>query len=162
MSYSYKIRGEECFFLKTKQFPLKLKYADMNHRALLGIGGNIGKVISLFEKLFLYLQKNSNINIYKSSYIYKNPPFGYKNQPYFYNALLWVETNLSLLKFFSYMMYIERRFGRVKNFKDGPRVIDIDIIFFDRVRVQREWLNIPHKEWRGRDSILAPMYFEGF
>lgn len=130
--------------------------------ALLGIGGNIGDVVRRFEHLFTYLNRSPLIHIKETSPILKNPPFGYTDQEEFYNALIRIETDLTPKALLRYILTIEKRFGRKRLFKDGPRTLDIDIIFYENVTMHTEHLTIPHPYWSQRDSVLIPLsYMKG-
>lgn len=132
------------------------------HRALLGIGGNIGDVVRRFEHLWVVLQRSHFVEVVESSPILINPPFGYVEQDDFYNALLLIETKLTPKKLLRYLLNIEKKFGRKRSFQDAPRTLDIDIIFYENVTIQTETLTLPHHGWTKRSSILVPLsYMKG-
>ncbi len=125
----------------------------------IGIGGNIGNVKQRFDKLFLALQKDKRFDIVKTSPLLKNPPFGYLAQDYFLNGLMVLKTNLTPINFLNEMQRYENRFGRKRSFKDAPRTLDIDIIFYDKLKINRPRLTIPHPSWKNRESITIPLKF---
>lgn len=127
------------------------------YRVLVGIGGNIGDSIKRFQKLFLRMERDNNIQIISTSPILKNPPFGYLEQDDFFNGLILIETKLYPLKFLNKILYLEKRFGRQRTFKNAPRTLDIDIIFFDNFTIKTPSLNIPHRDWQNRDSVVIPL-----
>jgi 2-amino-4-hydroxy-6-hydroxymethyldihydropteridine diphosphokinase len=144
----------------TEHFPYNSKDKQVKkYKALLGIGGNIGNVVRRFEQLFLFLKKSRVVNIVDTAPILKNPPFGYLEQGDFYNSLLWIETNLTPRDLLMYVLRVEKHFGRKRLFKDGPRTLDIDIIFYDNIKMQTKTLTLPHPEWMNRESVLIPMPF---
>ena len=62
-----------------------------------------------------------------------------------------------------YILKVEKHFGRKRFFKDGPRTLDIDIIFYEDVEVKSDVLTLPHPGWTQRDSVLIPLsYMKGF
>lgn len=128
----------------------------------LGIGGNIGNCTKRFECLYQWFKKNRNLKILGSSPIYINPPFGYLDQQNYYNATLTLSTCLSLTRFFSLIFYLERRFGRPKqrSFKNSPRTLDIDIIFFNNLVLNQSYLRVPHLKWSQRESVLIPLFLQ--
>lgn len=149
----------------SKFYPYSLKNSPKTkrNRIVLGIGGNEGDVELMFRKLFLHFRKNGRFSLIESSALLKNPPFGYINQKDFLNAVLLLETNLSYYQLLGYIIYLEKRFGRVRSFKNAPRTLDIDIIFFNDLKVRRENLDIPHKKWQERVSVALPLSFlKGF
>lgn len=128
----------------------------------LGIGGNIGDCLSRFEAFYRYLDGNRKIIILNSSPIYINPPFGFEAQSDFYNATITLSTSLSVVEFFRWVFYLERRFGRgrKRDFKNSPRTLDIDIIFFNDLILKRPYLKIPHPKWNQRESVLIPLFLQ--
>lgn len=139
----------------------KQKRHRFGHIVTIGIGGNIGDVTKTFYSLLQKLGHSSYFGLIATSPILKNPPFGYLDQPDFYNAIIRLRTNLGYLKFFVITKYLEKRFGRVKNFKNGPRPLDIDIIFFGDLNLKLKTLTIPHPEWKKRDSVIIPFMLIG-
>ena len=142
--------------IKTKDFP-SILLSKSGHRVLLGIGGNIGDVVRRFEHLFHYLKRSTLLRVIESAPIVKNPPFGYTEQGDFYNSLLLIETFLSPKALLRYVLRVEKVFGRKRLFKDGPRTLDIDIIFYENVKMETKELTLPHPGWRERESVLIPL-----
>jgi len=148
--------------LKGGHYPYLSAKRFKKREALLGIGGNIGDVVRRFEHLFAFLNRSALVHIKETSPIVKNPPFGYTQQEDFYNALIRIETDLTPKALLRYILKVEKQFGRKRLFKDGPRTLDIDIIFYANVSFQDETLTIPHPHWYKRDSVLIPLsYMKG-
>lgn len=129
---------------------------------VLGIGANIGtqdKILARFWHLLCFFASHSRIFGISTSPIYRNPPFGYANQAHFYNALITLSTSLSLLQIYALVFYAERKFGRVRKreFKNAPRTIDIDIIFYSDCIFRAKYLTLPHPSYHNRASVLIPM-----
>lgn len=129
---------------------------------IIALGGNLKSPIRTFKSLFLKLKQNAKIRILQTSPIYKNPPFGYANQPFFYNATMLLATSMCLVEFYAFIFYMERIFGRgrIRAFKNAPRTLDIDIIFFNDIFMRSTKLNIPHTQWFGRSSVLIPLIYQ--
>ncbi len=142
--------------IRTKHFPSILS-SQGGHRVLLGIGGNIGDVVRRFEHLFYYFQRSSLLRVIETAPILKNPPFGYTEQGDFYNSLVLIETFLSPKALLRYLLRVEKAFGRKRLFKDGPRTLDIDIIFYANVSMETKALTLPHPGWKERASVLIPL-----
>lgn len=142
--------------IKTKEFPCILS-GQSGHSVLLGIGGNIGDVVRRFEHLFYYFKRSSLLRVIETAPIVKNPPFGYTEQGDFYNSLLLIETFLSPKALLRYLLRVEKVFGRKRLFKDGPRTLDIDIIFYENVKMETKELTLPHPGWKERESVLIPL-----
>lgn len=136
--------------------------AFLPNTTIIALGANLKSPISTFITLFHKLKRNAKIDIISTSPIYKNPPFGYANQPFFYNATMILATSMCLLEFYAFIFYMERIFGRkrIRTFKNAPRTLDIDIIFFNDIFMRSTKLNIPHPQWQGRASVLIPLIYQ--
>jgi len=129
------------------------------HTVTIGIGGNIGDVKKRFKQLFSMLQKDARFILQCSSPILKNPPFGYLDQDDFLNAVIILKTNLSPIECLNAFQRYEYRFKRTRSFQDAPRTLDIDIIFYDTIKVDTKRLTIPHKGYKNRQSVLIPLTY---
>ena len=147
---------EKNALIKTHCFPYVLSDKS-GHKVLLGIGGNIGDVVRRFEHLFYYLERSSLIHVIETAPILKNPPFGYTEQEDFYNSLVLIKTHLNPKALLRYVLRVEKVFGRKRLFKDGPRTLDIDIIFYENVKMETKNLTLPHPGWKERESVLIPL-----
>lgn len=149
--------------IKTENYPFvasrRAKTLKGTKKVLLGIGGNVGDVLRRFERLFWYLKRSNVIKVERSAPILKNPPFGYTEQADFYNSLLWIETRLNPRALLRYVLRVETVFGRKRLFKDAPRTLDIDIIFYEERVMQTKTLVLPHPEWSKRASVLIPLEY---
>ena len=153
-----KILNLQHTLISTQYFPYTSRgRREYKHKALLGIGGNIGDVLRRFEHLFWVFRRSPFLNVIETAPVLKNPPFGFLAQGDFYNSLLLVETNLTPRALLRYVLNVEKRFGRKRLFKDGPRTLDIDIIFYENVSMQTKDLTLPHPGWMQRSSVLIPL-----
>ena len=128
------------------------------HKAVIGIGGNEGDVKKRFVKLYRYFQNDRRFFIQETSPVFKNPPFGYLDQPDFYNAIIVMQTSLSAKALLKVLLHVEHIFGRVRVFKNGPRTLDLDIIFFDNQKIKQRNLIVPHPRWQERSSVIVPLF----
>jgi len=131
------------------------------HRAIVGLGGNVGDVTRRFQHLLHFLHRHNNITVLHTSPILKNPPFGYSDQDDFLNAVIEVSTNMSPRELLDFLLRTEKRFGRKRSFANAPRTLDLDLIFFDRVKMQTPRLTLPHPHWAERESVLIPLHHLG-
>lgn len=127
------------------------------HDVLVGIGGNTGDVVSRFDKLYHFWVKSKLLCVVENSPILKNPPFGYLEQDDFYNAVVHLRTDMNPNDFLKYMLGVEKLFGRQRSFDNAPRTLDIDIIFFNMITMDSDFLRLPHPKWQDRDSVLIPL-----
>ncbi|PHS56446.1 MAG: 2-amino-4-hydroxy-6-hydroxymethyldihydropteridine diphosphokinase [Sulfurimonas sp.] len=123
----------------------------------IGIGGNIGDVKRRFEHLFVYLKRDKRVELIKTSLILKNPSFGYIDQDDFFNSIIILKTSMQASLFLDYLLRVEKKFGRTRSFKNAPRTLDLDIIFFNNRVINTKKLQVPHKHWFKRDSVIIPL-----
>ncbi len=146
--------------LFNREYPFQSKKrSKKRYLVTLGIGGNVKNTKKRFKKLFIYLNRSRVVDIVYTSPILKNPPFGYKRQSDFYNAIVVVKSDLSPINMLKFILRIEKFFKRVRSFKNSPRTLDIDIIFFDKISVNRRDLTIPHPFCYERESVLIPLAY---
>ncbi|MDQ6901753.1 MAG: 2-amino-4-hydroxy-6-hydroxymethyldihydropteridine diphosphokinase [Bacteroidota bacterium] len=124
----------------------------------LGLGGNIGNVSENFKISLEKIDKNIGRIIAKSS-MYKTEPWGNKNQEFFLNQVIEVETALSADDVLQRILKIEILLGRNRD-KDNQfaaRTIDIDILFFGDEIINRPNLIVPHPRLHLRNFVLTPL-----
>ena len=148
-------------FLRKNTHTKSPHQAPHHNEILLGIGGNQPRTLRAFKNLFRILRTHPKISYIESSPLLHNPAFGFVSQPPFYNATLLLHTTHNLTEIYALIFYLERRFGRPKKraFKNAPRILDIDIIFFNKLILKRAYLTIPHPHWQNRESVCIPMSF---
>jgi 2-amino-4-hydroxy-6-hydroxymethyldihydropteridine diphosphokinase len=123
----------------------------------IGIGGNVGDVKRRFEHLFIFFKKDKRVELVKTSLILKNPPFGYEEQNDFFNSVIILKTSMKAKSFLDYLLRVEKKFARKRSFANAPRTLDLDIIFFDNIVINTPKLQIPHKSWFKRNSVVIPL-----
>ena len=122
----------------------------------LSLGSNIGDKA---YNLKTALNKLSQIlEIKKISSIYETEPLLHQNQDNFLNIIAEVSYSQKAENLLFNIKDIERKMGREATFRFGPRIIDIDIIFFNCQEINEDNLTIPHKEWKNRLFVIAPLY----
>jgi 2-amino-4-hydroxy-6-hydroxymethyldihydropteridine diphosphokinase len=121
----------------------------------LGLGSNLGdRRQNLARALDLISQ---HVEIVKLSSVYETEPVGYTRQPLFLNAVCCISTKESPEKLLTLFKEIETDMGRVPSFTNAPRVIDIDILFYDDKTISTPELTIPHPRITERAFVLVPM-----
>ena len=121
----------------------------------IALGSNLGDRAANLAKAREMLGKD--IRVLKCSSIYQTTPWGYSEQEDFYNQVLEGETGLPPMRLLRQLKGIEKRIGRKKTFRNGPRVIDLDIIFYDDLIMDSRRLIIPHPGMHERAFVLVPM-----
>jgi 2-amino-4-hydroxy-6-hydroxymethyldihydropteridine diphosphokinase len=122
---------------------------------ILSFGSNIGDKIENIKKAYLLLESNQKINIIQRSDFYKSSPIGYMEQDWFVNTAVDIETDYEPEELLKELKRIEEEMGRKKTFKWGPRIIDIDIIFWNDLSLNSRSLNIPHINALQRKFVLV-------
>ncbi len=123
--------------------------------AYLSLGSNLGdRETNISSALKILGQK---VRISKVSSLYETEPVGYKDQPWFLNCVCSVETELSPQALLKFAKAIERKMGRKRTIRFGPRVIDIDILFYDGLILDSSDLVIPHPRLAERAFVLVPL-----
>ena len=97
------------------------------------------------------------LRVTRESTIYETPPWGFTDQPAFLHMVIEAETNLDPRALLVYLKKKEDELGRVKNFRNGPRLIDLDILFYDDLIMNEENLIIPHPRLHQRAFVLMPL-----
>ena len=123
--------------------------------AYLCIGSNLGdREANLNQALALLSQK---VNVNKASSIYETEPIGYKEQPMFLNMVCETSTNLEPRELLHFAEDIEDKMGRKSGFRNSPRLIDIDILFYGTEIIKTKDLTIPHPRLTERAFVLIPL-----
>ncbi len=143
----------------TRKAPPQTRGAAFKNWLLLGLGGNVGDVKTRFERLFFTLARDRRFCIIESSPMLVNAAFGYTAQADFLNAVLLVKTSLNAAAALKITQRIERRFGRRRSFKNAPRTLDIDLLWFSQKTRQSERLRLPHPGAKLRASVIIPLGF---
>ena len=121
----------------------------------IALGTNVGNYKNNFSRAVLELKKIGNI--VKQANIYKSKPYGYLKQNYFYNSMVQVRSLILPMQFMVALQLIEKKLQKNKKIKNGPRKIDLDIIFCDQQIINNKNLRIPHPGVSKRDFVLLPL-----
>jgi 2-amino-4-hydroxy-6-hydroxymethyldihydropteridine diphosphokinase len=121
----------------------------------LSLGSNLADRKSNLEAVRSALPPE--VVIRESSSLYETKPWGYFYQPNFLNQILLAETQLSARELLAYLKGLEDKIGREPSFRFGPRLVDIDIIFYGDQIIQESDLEIPHPRFKERAFVLVPL-----
>jgi len=125
-------------------------------RYYLSLGSNLGDRSRHLSEARRLLQK-SGLRIIKKSSIYETEPVDYTAQPWFYNQVLEVESELNPITLLNLVKEIELRMKRKATVNKGPRTIDIDILLAEKNVVQTQKLIIPHPRMSFRNFVMIPL-----
>jgi len=123
----------------------------------LGLGSNIGDKVRNIKTALELLQTRGIARVTAMSSIYRTAPWGYVDQEFFANACALGETGLDPLELLAAIKDVERDMGRSASVRWGPRLIDIDILFFGEKPFDDPRLQLPHKELFERAFVLKPL-----
>jgi 2-amino-4-hydroxy-6-hydroxymethyldihydropteridine diphosphokinase len=125
------------------------------HTVFLGLGSNLGERA---EHLATALRKITSFSVIeRKSGIYETEPWGLKEQPTFLNQVVQIQTAIEPGKLLLELKKIEKQMGRKKTVRFGPRLIDLDILFYDDLILRTERLSIPHPSLTQRAFLLVPL-----
>jgi len=124
---------------------------------MIGVGSNIGPATENCEKAISLINKSGTTKVIAQSSLYQSEPVGKTDQPWFINAAIEVDTTLTPEELLTFLINIEQEFGRIRDEKWGPRVIDLDILDYDGRIINSRTLTLPHPEMTGRRFVLEPL-----
>ncbi len=123
----------------------------------LGLGSNLGDRLLNLECALSHISASHRIDILKRSSIYESAPVGPVPQQDFLNMVIQVSTSLSPTQLLRQVKSIEMEVGRKPGVRWGPRLLDVDILFWERGFFQTAEFEIPHVEARNRRFVLLPL-----
>ncbi|MBI3599679.1 MAG: 2-amino-4-hydroxy-6-hydroxymethyldihydropteridine diphosphokinase [Nitrospinae bacterium] len=123
----------------------------------IGIGSNMVDAVDNCAKGIHEIGKIAENRIAAISSFYKTEPVGYLGQDWFVNCVIKIEANLTPHALLIDLQEIEKRFGRKRDIKWGPRIIDLDILLFDDLIINEKDLKIPHPRMQERRFVLDPL-----
>jgi len=125
------------------------------HIVYLALGSNLGNRLANLKQAVAALSPQMELKA--KSHVYETPPWGYKDQPKFLNQVIKVRTYLEPEQLFKHIKRLEVTLGRRASFQNGPRLIDIDILFYDDLVLNTPSLVIPHPRLHERGFVLLPL-----
>ncbi len=124
----------------------------------IGIGSNLGDRRQAIRQAIKKINSLENTSVIRSSRIIETKPLGGPMpQPKFLNAAIKIKTTLTPLRLLKNLKSIEQDLGRRKSVRWGPRIIDLDILFYDHRIVNHKDLLIPHPRVFVRKFVLRPL-----
>jgi len=127
----------------------------MQHDIFLAIGTNLGDRLANLRAALRSLPPD--VELVAVSRIFETPPWGFADQPAFLNMAVHARTGLSPESLLSKLKQAEVQIGREPGFRWGPRLIDLDILFYDDLVLDSPPLVIPHKRLHERAFVLVPL-----
>jgi len=126
------------------------------NRTYLLLGSNMGNSRELLADAIHQIEKQTG-KLIRASALYSTAAWGNTDQPDFLNQVIVIETKLSAEETLKSILSIEKKMGRVRTVKNAPRIIDIDILFFNKEIIRLPDLIVPHPEIQNRRFALIPL-----
>lgn len=125
--------------------------------AYIGIGTNMGDRLLNITKAIESLKLLPDTTVEAVSNIYETEPWGLKEQDDFLNGVIKINTKLSPHALLGGLLGIEAAMGRVRLIKNGPRIMDLDLLIYDDVKLDTAELKLPHPFILEREFVLKPL-----
>ncbi|MDF1661065.1 MAG: 2-amino-4-hydroxy-6-hydroxymethyldihydropteridine diphosphokinase [Planctomycetota bacterium] len=126
-------------------------------KAYVAFGSNLGDRFSTIKQALTELRGHASILVQRVSSVYETEPVGFLDQGPFLNGVLELDTSLSPRSLLQVLLDIENKLGRVREQDQGPRTIDLDLLFFGDLLLDEENLTLPHPRLHERAFVLRPL-----
>ena len=128
------------------------------HTVYISVGSNLGDKLDNCRKGIAALSREGVTTVAAQSSFYKTDPVDYTAQDWFINAAVKILTVLEPMSLLDDLKKIQRRAGRTHDpIQFGPRILDLDIIFYDEVVIDSEVIVLPHPRMHKRRFVLKPI-----
>jgi 2-amino-4-hydroxy-6-hydroxymethyldihydropteridine diphosphokinase len=127
----------------------------MDHAIYLALGTNLGNRLVNLRTAVAAL--TPAVTVLAESPVYETPPWGVIDQPDFLNMVLNGKTHLAPPALLAHLKHLETQLGRAPSIRYGPRLIDVDILFYDDLVLNTSELTIPHPRLHERAFVLVPL-----
>src|SRR6266508_710369 len=125
------------------------------HIVYLALGSNLDDRLANLKQAIASLTPQMEVKA--KSKVYETPPWGYEDQPKFLNQVIKAKTYLDPEPLLKHLKRLELALGRKESFPNGPRLIDMDILFYDDLVLNSPSLVIPHPRLHERGFVLLPL-----
>ena len=126
-------------------------------KTFVGLGSNLGEREAMIRLSLDDLARLPTTLMVRASSLYDTEPLGEVDQPNFLNAVAQIDTELTARQLLWNLQLIEKRLGRVRSQRWGPRTIDLDLLLYGSLVVEEPDLRVPHPELIHRSFVLVPL-----
>ena len=123
----------------------------------IALGSNLENPKEQVKSGILSIKNIDGVKILSESNLYETPPVGILNQPNFVNAVIKITSNHNPYELLNELLKIENKAGRIRVEKNGPRILDLDILLFDNLILNNKNLTLPHPRMHERLFVLMPL-----
>lgn len=123
----------------------------------MGLGSNLGDREGSIREALERLGRRDRIRLIKTSSVYETDPVGVTGQPAFLNAAVHLATELNPAELLEVLQEVEREMGRRRTVRWGPRIIDLDLLLYEDLILDRPHLAVPHPRLARRAFVLVPL-----
>lgn len=125
--------------------------------AIIALGSNIGDKVGHIRAAVAALTADGTVRLLARSANYRTAPWGVTDQDWFVNAAIGVQTAVSVRELLDRCQSVERKLGRERTIKWGPRIIDLDILLYRDLVLNDHDLVLPHPQMTKRAFVMAPL-----
>ena len=153
-----------CLEVRKPEAPIPMKFASVSvelslqwHKVFLSFGSNLGEKEKYVREALERIAKAKEFRNLTVSDFYQSEAYGGVQQDNFLNGVLFIETYLTPYELLGWIHETEELAGRKRTIHWGPRTLDLDILFYDDLVIDKSDLQIPHKDMKNRDFVLLPL-----
>ena len=150
--------------IRKPQAPIGLPFESVSvkihrgwHKAYVAIGSNMGDKEKYLQEAIKGLADHERIVVTQVSSLITTEPYGGVEQDVFLNGMVEIKTLLTPHELLDYLHELEQKAGRERILRWGPRTLDLDIVFYDKLIFEDDVLIIPHVDMENRDFVIKPM-----
>ncbi len=123
----------------------------------IGLGSNLGHKEEYIKRALVLLSQVRGVRLERVASLYRTEPLGFKHQDWFLNTVAAFKTVLSPRRLLCVLLSIEKRLGRVRTVRFGPRTIDLDLLLYGTRQIDEPGLVVPHPRLTERAFVLVPL-----
>lgn len=124
---------------------------------LIALGSNLQQPQQQVQRAIQVLAETPGLQMLQASSLYVTAPVGYDNQPDFINAVVSMQTDIPATDLMALLLQIEETFGRERPFPNAPRILDLDLLDYDGMRMDTAHLRLPHPRMHERGFVMLPL-----
>ncbi len=126
--------------------------------AWVALGANLGDAAESVEAAIHSLGQQAHCRVSARSSLYRTAPIGCDDQPDYINAVVALETSLGPQLLLETLLALEKRFGRVRSYRNAPRTLDLDLLMYADLVIDKPGICLPHPRMHERAFVLEPLF----